>query len=133
MVAPGALAALAALCDLAYETRLNDRGRYENCVRVGQVVYVRSIVRYPHIAVVRRIRRGVATMQWFYRPNDLPASAMAYAASAREIILSFDCDDNGVETIVGECDVASAKRKSGYFCRAEFTGTSVLPRAALPW
>jgi hypothetical protein len=122
--------ALGALCDLAYETRLNASGPYAGRVRVGQVVYVRSLVPYPYIAVVRRVRRGVATMQWFYRPDDVPAAAMArmaYAPAAREIFLSSDRDENGLETIVGPCDVASVDGGRGYFCRAEYTGTALVP------
>ena len=121
-------AALRALCDRAYETRLNETGKYTKRVRVGQVVYVRSGPgRGPYIAAIRRVRHGVARMRWFYRPDDIPASVtIGYVPAETELFISADCDDNATGLIIGTCDVGSVETGTGYFCRAAFTGTAVV-------
>jgi hypothetical protein len=142
--------ALETLCHRASETRLNEKGigiGARNCrrrcrARVGQAVYVRSlgVARVPYIAVIRRIRNGVATMQWYFRPEDLPAGTrVPYEPAPTELFLSDTCDDNEVDLVLGPCDVHAKETSAGYFCRASFArgeigelteSTGAYPRAS---
>jgi hypothetical protein len=125
---------LETLCNRASETRLNESGSIgaysKRCyrARVGQVVYVRSlgVARVPYIAVLRRIRHGIATMQWYFRPEDLPAGTIVpYEPAPTELFLSDTCDDNQLDLVLGPCDVAAKENSTGYFCRASFTGGAI--------
>jgi hypothetical protein len=148
--------ALETLCHRASETRLNESGtgivkgigigarnaRRRCRARVGQAVYVRSlgVARVPYIAVIRRIRNGVATMQWYFRPEDLPAGTrVPYEPAPTELFLSDTCDDNTVDLVLGPCDVHAKETSTGYFCRALFArgeigalteSTGAYPRAS---
>ena len=118
--------ALDTLCTVAYEVRLNESGVNEKRVRVGQVVYVRSSgKRVPWIAVVKRIRNGKVRMQWLYRPEDIPPSALIghKEPAPNELFRSTCLDCNHVSTIIGPCAVsASSSNDHTYFSRRSFTG-----------
>ena len=120
--------ALETLCHRASETRLNESGGTKRA-RLGQVVYVRSlgVARVPYIAVLRRIRNGVASMQWYFRPEDLPAGTrVPYDPAPTELFLSDTCDDNPTDLVLGPCDVASKENGTGYFCRASFARGAIV-------
>lgn len=123
-------AELACLCSAAYEARLNARAvEHRARVRVGQVVYVRSAeTRAPYIARVRSVRNGTARMQWFYRPCDIPPSALLGAPepAPNELFASDLFDDNPVETVLGPCSISSAPTDPNvYFSRRRFTGALI--------
>jgi hypothetical protein len=126
--------ALETLCHRASETRLNESGIWTGTrnrrARVGQAVYVRSlgVARVPYIAVLRRIRNGVATMQWYFRPDELPTGTrVPYEPAPTELFLSDTCDDNAVDLVLGPCDVHAKETGTGYFCRASFSRGEIGP------
>ena len=80
------------------------------------------------IARVRSVRNGTARMQWFYRPCDIPPSALLGAPepAPNELFASDRFDDNPIETILAPCAVSTAPTGPNvYFSRRRFTGARI--------